>query len=159
MQAAHIRDGSWPTQLRVSTTSPLNPPIADIGADIIFNRFVPEADITHLNLRRFLGSLPKPERDKDDERTDNGGCDIPCDGETEAGSERDRYLVEARKQPKHAEQQAADERTGKADGQIAEQPEADQLEQAGEASTDQADDDPDNQLIDRGHVASPELRA
>src|SRR5262245_61038093 len=36
MQAAHLRDGSWPTQLRVSTTSPLNPPIADIGADIIF---------------------------------------------------------------------------------------------------------------------------
>src|SRR5262245_55267207 len=44
MQAAHLRDGSWPTQLRVSTTSPLNPPIADIGADIIFHRFVPERD-------------------------------------------------------------------------------------------------------------------
>jgi hypothetical protein len=111
----------------------------------------PEADITHLNLRRFLGSLPKPEHDERDERTDKGGYDIPCDGEKEAGSERYRYLVEGRNQPEHVEQQAADERTGKADGQIADQSEALAIQcrhQPGEASTDQADDDPGNQLID-----------
>src|SRR5262245_52480232 len=38
------RCGSGSTKLRVSTTSPLNPPIADIGADIVLRRFVPQAD-------------------------------------------------------------------------------------------------------------------
>jgi len=36
--------GSKPEELRVSKRSLLNTPIADIGADIVFRRFVPQAD-------------------------------------------------------------------------------------------------------------------
>src|SRR5262245_41178744 len=98
-----------------------------------------------LGLSRLLESLPKPECGEHDERTYERGYDI---------AKRDRYLVEAGEQPKHSEQQTANERTGKADCQVAQQAEAPAFpgrEQPGKASTKQANNDPDDQLINRRH--------
>jgi hypothetical protein len=41
LHATNRREGSRPTKLMVSKTSPLSTPIADIGADIVFRRFGP----------------------------------------------------------------------------------------------------------------------
>src|SRR5262245_42726847 len=45
---------SGPTKLTVSITSPLNPPTADIGADIAFRRDVPWAVTLHEASLRWL---------------------------------------------------------------------------------------------------------
>src|SRR5262245_39293237 len=59
--------------------------------------------------------LPEPERDQHDKGTYEGGYDIP---------KRDRNFVEAGEQPEHSEQQTTNERTDKANCQVAEQTQA-----------------------------------
>jgi hypothetical protein len=63
---------------------------------------------------RFSGSLPKPERDEHEHRSDDGGHHV---------AQRDRVLVESGQRPEQAEDQPADQRAGKTDGQVAEEAE------------------------------------
>src|SRR5207244_4324561 len=56
--AAHVSDGSRSTKLKVSRTSPLCTPIADIGAGIVFRRLGPNSDLSRC-LRHVRFTLGK----------------------------------------------------------------------------------------------------
>src|SRR5262249_15921413 len=82
---------------------------------------------------------------EDDERSDERGHDI---------AQRDRDPVEVGEQPEQPEQQTADQRADQADAEVAEEAEPPALpfdDQPGEASPDQADNDPDDDLVERRH--------
>jgi hypothetical protein len=90
--------------------------------------------------------LPEPDGEEHDQRSDYGGHHI---------AQRDRHLIECRKQAEGAEDQASDERAGKPHGEIAHETVSFAVlrrDQAREAAAEQADNDPYDQLAGGGHV-------
>src|SRR5262249_43025034 len=92
--------------------------------------------------------VPKPRQH--DQRTDQRRHDVP---------ERHRDFVEVGQQAKQSEQQSTHQRAGQTDQQVA--PKTETLavalyDEPGQASAQQADNDPDDDLVDRGHWHAPD---
>src|SRR5262249_39650730 len=91
------------------------------------------------------GALPHPERQQDQQGSDTRGHDI---------AQRDRYPFEAWQDAQPSEQQAADQRPEEGQSKVSAQAEAPAVplrDQPREASPEQADNDPDDDVVERRH--------
>src|SRR6516225_2735411 len=89
---------------------------------------------------RSLPALPEPERSEHDERSDDRGDDV---------AQRDPHAIEPGKQPQQPEQEAADKGANQAQPKVppnAKAPAFASDDQPGNASAEQADDYPYDQL-------------
>jgi hypothetical protein len=94
------------------------------------------------------GPMPDPEHRENQRRSGNRGHDVP---------QRDRGRVEPWEEPQKAEQETADEGSDQTHAEVLQGAEAPALprdDEPGEASADQAHDDPDDDLRKGRHHGS-----